>query len=87
MQRSKVLELDGGEGLQIVYTHLATGGFTPYLPIKQCPGNPPWGVHPRDPLYPAYLQTLITTSTVWLGGVAVGLQIRDREVASSIPGC
>jgi len=24
---------------------------------------------------------------VWLGGVAVGRRIRDREVASSIPGC
>ena len=24
---------------------------------------------------------------MWLGGVAVGRQIRDREVASSIPGC
>ena len=24
---------------------------------------------------------------MWLGGVAVGCQIRDREVASSIPGC
>jgi len=24
---------------------------------------------------------------LWLGGVAVGRQIRDREVASSIPGC
>jgi len=27
------------------------------------------------------------TLYVWLGGVAVGRQIRDREVASSIPGC
>jgi len=24
---------------------------------------------------------------VWLGGVAVGRRIRDREVVSSIPGC
>jgi len=24
---------------------------------------------------------------MWLGGVAVGRRIRDREVASSIPGC
>jgi len=24
---------------------------------------------------------------VWLGGAAVGRRIRDREVASSIPGC
>jgi len=24
---------------------------------------------------------------VWLGGVAVGRRIRDREVACSIPGC
>jgi len=24
---------------------------------------------------------------VWLGGVVVGRRIRDREVASSIPGC
>ena len=27
------------------------------------------------------------TMPVWLGGVAVGRRIRDREVVSSIPGC
>jgi len=30
---------------------------------------------------------MIHSSLVWLGGVAIGCQIRDREVASSIPGC
>ena len=30
---------------------------------------------------------LLGISHVWLGGVVVGRQIRDREVASSIPGC
>ena len=28
-----------------------------------------------------------STCSVWLGGVAVGRRIRDREVASLIPGC
>jgi len=29
----------------------------------------------------------IAMPDVWLGGVVVGRRIRDREVASSIPGC
>jgi len=31
--------------------------------------------------------TTTTTTIVWLGGVEVGHRIRNREVASSIPGC
>jgi len=29
----------------------------------------------------------LLSSTIWLGGVAVGCRISDREVTSSIPGC
>jgi len=33
-----------------------------------------------------YLRAVYDMWLVWLGGVAVGRRIRDREVASSIPG-
>jgi len=59
---------------------------------------PPSLLHkPTPPLHHAYphhvvaevpvVMKIVNWSIVWLGGVAVGRRISDREVASSIPGC